>query len=39
MTRYFMTMDEAYKFVERMMNRFDNYEVKTTDMGIRVMVF
>lgn len=39
MTRYFNTMDEAYEFVERMTNTYDHYEVKTTDMGIRVMVF
>lgn len=39
MTRYFMTMDDAYNWVEAMMNHFDHYEVRTTDMGIRVMMF
>ena len=39
MTRWFINSDDAYNWIERMMNKFDHYEIRSTMDGICVRVF
>lgn len=39
MTRYFLTRDEAYEFIDRCGWRYDDYEVSTENGMIKVVLF
>lgn len=39
MTRYFNNYDDAYAWVEMMMNHYDHYSVKSVGTEIQAMVF
>lgn len=39
MTRYFYDHDSAYEWIERMLDKFEHYEVRSTDNGIEARVF
>lgn len=39
MTRYFKTFDDAYAYIERMMDKFDHYTTAVIGDEIQVVMF